>query len=162
MRLFEGGGAPLTVLLLLIWNLPAINSELPKRYLSENGTDGEDCLNDSTGQYPCQTLFFALVNRSISGSSLQLIVYPGVYDYSPVGITVEKFVNLSISKEPQSNGSVIFRCESFSDTVYNDLSIREGQSFSVSGITFQECGARGSSLYIYKTQDVVVSNCTFR
>ena len=162
MWLAGRGGVLLTVLFLLTWNLPVTTSESPKRYLSKNGTDNDDCLNDSTGQYPCLTLSHALVNRDTSGLSLQLLVYPGEYDYGSVGIRVRNFVNLSISKVSQSNGSVIFRCESFNDTEYNDLAIVDGQSFTVSGIIFQECGARGAALFISRTEDVVVSNCTFR
>ena len=151
------------ILFLLVWSLPATTSELPKRFLSQrNGTDSDDCLNDSTGDFPCKTLHYALVNRNISGSSLHLFVHPGEYEYGSAELKVQGFVNLSISKVSESDESVIFRCESFNDTTYMNLAIYDGQTFSVNGIIFQECGIRGAALYINNTADVSVLNCTFR
>ena len=151
----------LAVVLFLAWSLPAATSEqLPKRFLSEDGEDKLDCLTDTTGKKPCRSLPYALGNQTITG--LEVLLYPGVYDYGPAVISVIEFQTLSIAKVANSSGVVVFRCSFLSDTEFGDLSLINGRNFTIRDITVQECGTRSSGIFVRNTTNVLVSNCTFR
>ena len=145
------------VALLVVCILPTTTTGLPKRFLSEDGEDTEDCL---TGQKPCMSLVYALGNQTIT--TLELLVYPGVYEYGPVELEVMEFESLSIRKIANSSGVVVFRCTFVSDTDFDNLALYSGKNFSIHGITIQECGTRASGLFITNTTSILVSNCTFR
>ena len=127
------------------------------RYLAMNGTDSL-CLTDSTGQTPCQTLRRALSNATFN---MELLVYPGTYEYGSEGIEVDLFQNLTIRKFPMSNESVVFQCSSTSDTEFDNLAFYGGQNLAIYGITVRQCGTISTGLFISRTDGVLISNCTF-
>ena len=149
----------LTVVLLLAGSFPVSTSELPRRFLSKDGEDTLDCLTDTTGMKPCKSLPHALGNQTVV--DLEVLVYPGIYDYGQAQLRIEEFQTLSIAKVANSSGVVVFRCSFLSDTQFADLALLNGQSLTICGITIQECGTRSAGVFVRNTANVLVSNCTF-
>ena len=162
-NILQAAGGKLAIMFLLAILLlcsPALITAQSVRYLGENGSDSGACLTDITGEKPCRTLAYALGDETLV--NFELRVFAGTYEYGENETATTGFANFSIRSVPGSSGDVVFRCSSFSNEQFNDLSLYNGTNFSIHGITVQECGQMSAGIFIENTDGVFVSNCTFR
>ena len=131
------------------------------RYLNRNnGNDTTDCLSASPTQ-ACKTLRYALSGNI---SHLNLLIWPEKYNYGAEnGIRISNAKNLLIEKMPNaSDGRVIFNCNSYNESEYNNLAFFDVKNVTISGITFEECGPKSAAMYMRNCTGLQISECTFR
>ena len=156
-------------------NFPIRNISLyTVRYLSENGSDTENCLSNQP--YPpdapvgssqhCRSLLYALTGglnfKSYDKSNLVVLLLPGSYSLGEYGIGIYNYSNIILSKLPDTHGEAVVSCDRHLEDDYNNLFVAEAVNFALNGLVFTGCGSYSTPVRLQNSANAVISNCTFR
>ena len=134
------------------------------RYVSENGSDMEDC---SDRENPCKTLRHAASSRNESNSnisSLWIKIFPGEYDLNDNGVYFYESHNIVLEGAGIEN--TIIRCGNITppnDTcIFENFAFYNSSNIWIRNITFDGCGPYPSAHFIYNCSNIILENNVYQ
>lgn len=147
------------------------------------GEDAPVCLSNTS--VPCKSLAFAVYRRIVEKNdtifeslheeemtNVVFVLRPGTYQAN-VPILIMNATNVTIRAEDPLN-ETIFRCVNFpyngtgdvygpnGTYMFDDLRIIHSEGVVLEGLIFERCGPVTSAVFVSRSMDITVRNCTFR